>query len=506
MDALTLTGPLPSTRQWPRRLATTALVVFGAIVTAAATIAGGGNPVIAVAPVVLAVAVYALWTAPVRYPLMALIFLCLSVDAIEEGPWSSPLAPIGTLLANNLNRSIPIGALVIPGTAVAMLGLLALVAHRRLIGARTDMEGRGPTVPVVLGALLTSLVAALGLVVLGAVRGGDTQMAKIQIQNFVQMLLMAYLVSMSFRDLRDYRMLGRIIVFAAVLRSFYVMWVVIHVFAGRNGELNVAATHGDSLLFAGAAVLLIVRFLEKPNLRYGLWCVFLMPILLIAMDWNNRRLVWVQFAVGLLIALIISRRSAMKRLLGQLALAMLPLIAVYIGAGWNSQSRIFAPIKMFRSVSDGQVNSSTLYRDLENYNLMITMRVSPLTGLGFGHQFAEIVTLPDISFFKEYRYMPHNSILGLWAFTGPVGFAGIWITVVVTVFMASRSYRFARTAEERTAAAMVLSIIVIYLAQCWGDIGFSERRTIVLVGPAIALAGQLAFATGAWRASSKPQT
>jgi O-antigen ligase len=237
-----------------------------------------------------------------------------------------------------------------------------------------------------------------------------------------------------------------------------------------------------------------------------MWCVFLMPILLIGMDWNNRRLVWVQLAAGLGIALLVSRRSPMKRLLGKLALLMLPLIVIYIGAGWNSQSRIFAPISMFRSVSDGQVNSSTLYRDLENYNLMMTMRLSPVTGVGFGQQFTEIVTLPDISFFKEYRYMPHNSILGLWAFTGPVGFAGIWITVVVAVFMASRSYRFARTPEERTAAVMVLSMIVIYLAQCWGDIGFSERRTIVLVGPAIAMAGQLAFATGAWRASSKPQT
>jgi hypothetical protein len=33
---------------------------------------------------------------------------------------------------------------------------------------------------------------------------------------------------------------------------------------------------------------------------------------------------------------------------------------------------------------------------------------------------------------------------------------------------------------------------------CWGDIGFSERKAIFLVGPALAIAAQLAVTTGAW--------
>src|SRR5262249_32261755 len=139
----------------------------------------------------------------------------------------------------------------------------------------------------------------------------------------------------------------------------------------------------------------------------------------------------VQIAAGLVIYAFVSRRSRVKRLLTYCLLAMLPLIATYVAVGWNSQSKIFAPVRTFRSVGDSDIDSSTLYRDLENYNLLATMRFNMFTGAGFGQPFAEVVTLPNISFFREYRYMPHNSILGLWAFTGPFGFTGIATALVV---------------------------------------------------------------------------
>jgi O-antigen ligase len=269
-------------------------------------------------------------------------------------------------------------------------------------------------------------------------------------------------------------------------------------------EIHAAATHGDSLLFAAATVLLIVRFLEKPSARTAMWCVALMPLLASGMLVNNRRLVWVETAAGLLTFAIISRRSAMKRFLTRLVILCMPLIVAYVAAGWNSQSKVFAPIRTFRSVSDGKVDASTMYRDTENYNLLLTLRMNPMVGTGFGQPFAEVVTLPNISFFAEYRYMPHNSILGLWAYTGAIGFTGISLVLIVAVYLAGRSYRRSRTAEERIAAFMVIGTIAIYAVHCWGDIGFSERRTILLVGPVLAIAGQLACATGAWSARVAP--
>src|SRR5260221_3688328 len=179
-------------------------------------------------------------------------------------------------------------------------------------------------------------------------------------------------------------------------------------------------------------------------------------------------------------------------------LVALPLILLYVTAGWNSNSKIFAPVATFRTVTDSDVDGSTLFRDLENYNLLYTMRMNPFIGTGFGHPFAEEVTTPDISFFVEYKYMPHNSILGLWALLGVIGFSGLFIALVVGVHLAARSYRLARLPDERAAALAALAMVLIYLAHCYGDIGFQERIAIFLVGTALAVAGQLATSTGAW--------
>jgi hypothetical protein len=477
------------------------LLLFGAIVTTAATVVGNGNPIFGLIPVVAAVGAYAFWVLPIRYSIFALIFVGLTFDVVDEGPWNSPLAPIGSLLSNNLNKSLPISALMFPGIALVLVAMAALLIHRSFIDSRTDSHGRTPTALPFFGGLAVSFVTVLVLVAMGAMRGGDIQMAKIQVQTYLFVLGMAYVTALSFRGVNDYRILGQLIVVAGVCRSFYVIYVVHRMSAQlpEGGTISLV-THGDSLLFAIAAVMLVVRFMEKPSRRAAGLCLLLLPILLVGMNLNNRRLVWVQLAAGLLVFAFVSRRSRIKRFMAHALLLALPLIIGYIAVGWDSQSKIFAPIKMYRSVTDGKVDSSTLYRDLENYNLMMTMRLHPMTGTGFGQPFHETVVLPDISgIFREYKYMPHNAILGLWAYTGSLGFTGLTMALVIAMYLAIRSYRMAESADERTTAVMIIAMLVIYFAHCWGDIGFSERRSIYLVGPALAMAGQLAYITGAYR-------
>jgi O-antigen ligase len=155
-------------------------------------------------------------------------------------------------------------------------------------------------------------------------------------------------------------------------------------------------------------------------------------------------------------------------------------------------------------MTDASVNRSTLYRDGENYNLIYTLRENPLLGTGFGRPFDEKQPLDDISGgFKEWRYLPHNAVLGLWAFTGLVGFSGLWSVLVVGLLLAARSYRYARSSGDRIAASAAMAGIAVYLIHCWGDIGFTESKSIFLVGAALATAGQLAVSTGAWTVASR---
>jgi hypothetical protein len=482
------------------------LLVLGAVATVAATVVGNGNLVVAVAPVLLGLGLAFIWFAPLRVPLLAVGFLSLALDATDEGPWNSPLAPLGSLLAINLNKSLPINALAVPGLVLILACLLVVHIHRRVRGLHTDGALAGRTAGVSLTSLGVSFLAVLALCAFGYHNGGDPQMAKIQVQTFVLVLLVAYLSAMALRAGRDHRVLGGVVLTAACVKALYALYVVATVAPPPDaigGHLAYATTHGDSMLFACATVMLIVLFAEQPVRRNAVLCITLLPLLAAGMLANHRRTVWAEVAAGVLTYWMISRRSQLKRFAVRTLIAAIPLILVYIAVGWNSQAKIFAPVKTFRSMGDSDVDASTLYRDLENYNLLATLRFNPIAGAGFGHPFAEPVKLPDISFFKEYRYMPHNSLLGLWAFCGPIGFFGLWYVFVVAVFFAARSYRCARTPDDRVAALVSIVTLVIFSMQCWGDIGFSERKSIFLVGPALAVAGQLAMSTGAWRNPSR---
>jgi hypothetical protein len=469
------------------------LLLVGAV-TAGAAVATNGNILATVAPVMTVALIWAICVAPIRLPLLALAFLSLALDAPYDGPWNSPVAPLGRLLGQNLDKTIPIDALTLPLMAVMLIFLLLIHIHRRLSGSRVDAVDRVEAAGPLVWSLGFSFLTVIALVALGIRGGGNVQMAKIQVQNFVWILLTAYLFAVSMRGMRDYRILGRLILAAAFSKSLMALWAHFTI----NPTPPYATIHGDSMLFTGATIMLLARFAEQPVRRNALLCVGSLPLLLGAMLANNRRLAWVELAASVLTLYIVSRRTPLKRFVTRAVLLAAPVILLYVTVGWNSNSEVFAPVKVLRSVGDASVDGSTLFRDLENYNLLLTLRHHPIMGSGFGLQFDASVVMPDISFFKEYRYMPHNSVLGLWGFTGVLGFTGLFLAAVVGVYLAARSYSYAQAPAERAAAFTALAMVLIYLIQCWGDIGFSERVSIFLVGPALAAAGQLAVSTGAW--------
>jgi hypothetical protein len=471
------------------------LALATGIATIGAAIFGNGNIVIAIVPILLAAALWGLSVAPLRLPLILLIFANLALDVAGEGPWASPLASIGTLVAGNLNKTLRIPGAIVPAAFVVVVVLACIHLHRRLSRSRIDTVGYTAPPPILFRALATSLLAVAALCVFGYLKGGSPQMARLQIQGFVQLLGVAYVSAVALRGARDYRAVGTAVIAAACVKAAIALWVVNVV---HPETVAVATSHGDSVLFAAAAVLLIVRLAEEPARRTFFVCLSCLPFLMAGMVANGRRLVWLEVSAALLAFAVLSHRSRFKRFAAQVFVAALPFIVGYIGVGWNSQSDVFAPLQPFRTVQDVDSDSSAKYRELENYNLVQTAMYNRITGTGFGHPFVEKVKLPDISFFEEYLYMPHNSVLALWIYGGPLGFAGVMASLLVAAYLAARAYSCARTPDERVAAFMVIATLIIFLVHAWGDLGFSERHPIYLVGPVLAISGQVACTTGAW--------
>ena len=490
MNGAASTPWLPSTTGGGRWLFAGLVVLGGAATISAATVTNG-DILATMAPVLCAGVLVAVWAAPLRLTLFGLTFLALAIDASEEGPWDSPFAHLGRLVNHNLNKTVflgPVGSVPLQTYALGFL----LVIHLYRLVSRSRTDGGVLAAPMRL-AMAVSLLAVVAECLNGFRNGGDMQMAKVQVQDFVLILLTGYLMAVSLRGSRDYRFFGAIVVFSALSKAL----IAIYVYRTMVPHPATATTHGDSLLFTCAAIMLIAQFAEKPVWRNGMLCLMILPVILMGMIANNRRLVWVQLAFSVLALFFVSRRSPLKRFVIRAVLMSVPVFLLYVAVGWNSSARIFAPVKTFRSIGDSEVDPSTLFRDLENFNLLYTLRANPIIGTGFGHPFGGPVVLPDISFFKEYHFMPHNSILGLWCFTGVIGFTGLFVAVVAGVHMAARSYYLARRPDERIAAFTALAMVLIYLIHCYGDIGFSEREAILLVGSALAVAGQLYVSTGA---------
>jgi len=211
--------------------------------------------------------------------------------------------------------------------------------------------------------------------------------------------------------------------------------------------------------------------------------------------------VWIDLLAAILLLYFITPFTRTKKRVAQFIALSLPVLALYVGVGWNRTSALFGPIQAIRSAMDPVANRSTLWRDLENYDLYYTIKTHPLLGTGFGHGYIEIIHLPDISrFFELYRFSPHNSILGLLAFSGLLGFAAMWLIIPLGVFFAVRSYRFSSAPRDRATALVAVAILVSYAIQCYGDLGLGTGT--FMVAPALALVAKQATATGAWPRSS----
>jgi O-antigen ligase len=161
-------------------------------------------------------------------------------------------------------------------------------------------------------------------------------------------------------------------------------------------------------------------------------------------------------------------------------------------------------VRTFRSLFDSGVDSSTLWRDWENYDLVYTFRQNPLFGSGLGHPYIAAIELPDVTRVYELEpYVPHNSVLGLWAYGGLVGFALLWVVYPVGMFFTVRAYRWSRTPAERITALGAAAVQICYVMQGYGDLGFGTWGPVFTVAASYALVGKICVANGAWPAARR---
>jgi O-antigen ligase len=268
-----------------------------------------------------------------------------------------------------------------------------------------------------------------------------------------------------------------------------------------------ATTHADSVLFVACLAILGALLLEMPSPRTFRLALVLSPIFLWAIRANNRRLAYAELALVVLVFWFLTPWRPLKRKVARVLVALSLPILLYVGAGWSSQAGVFGPVRKFRSMLDSTADTSTLWRDLENFDLVFTFKENPLLGLGFGRPFEQKIQLPDVTAAYELEpYVPHNSVVGLWAYGGLLGFAALWAVFPVGFFFTVRAYRWSRTPVERATALGAAAVQVCYLVQGYADLGFGSWGPVFTMATAYALVGKICVANGAWGPALAPDT
>jgi hypothetical protein len=373
-----------------------------------------------------------------------------------------------------------------------MLTLLVLASFR---GSK-----RGETVLPMRRALFLMLVTTATWVVYGLTHGGDFRFASWQTYLILSSVLTAFTIAATFRTVDDFARLGYWILASAFYRALF-CWISYFTWgkleAGETGAF--LTTHDDTIGWVvGILILLIHSFTKKSTavrLRNAVGILFLLG----AIQFNSRRLAWVSLATGLIAMYVLFPHGAVKKRLNRLAWVLAPLVIVYVLVGWGRPEHIFFPLRSLLSVSS-QEDSSTLARNAENLGLIYTANSnSPFFGTGWGRPYIFLTMKYDISAsFELWKYIPHNSILGLLAFTGALGFAGFWLAMPTAVFLLIRVARLASDPRAKSVAIVGVAQMIVCANQLYGDMGIFFVQPMYVMAVSYAMALRLPRMTGVW--------
>lgn len=426
-----------------------------------------------------------------------LVWLALTAEvqpSIFQGKWSTPLTTVGNAIFTGLPLiHFPLWDLMVFATTALALSQA---------GAR-----KGRAAPL-LKAMRISFASLAGAWVWGIVfQAGSAYQTMFQLHQFVIGMIVAQMLMATCRTVRQIEGLGKVVLFATLYRAFVLLlfWFLV---ARHFDTQPIALTeHQDTALFVTGLIIVIAHATHRRTSRAAVLAAIAAVPIVLAIHLNNRRLAWLAVVAGLALIYFLLPKDKYKRRLNVFLLAISPFLIGYIAIGWGQPTGIFKPVGSISTMFGEHQDTSSVMRDIENYNLSKTLKSNPFLGVGWGHEYFEYVTAYNIAGgFPQYRYMPHNSFLGVLAFSGLLGFVGTFQVFPVAVFLHMRAYLAARAPVARTAALVGVAAIVVCVLEMWGDLGFNGGTTNVMVGVSLAVAGRLPALVGGWSAGRSTQT
>ena len=470
---------LPSRILFPSKLIWPALFVSLVLVAAGTGVAAPLAPLAAVAALMI------VFGARMDVTAIGLLTISLLVDnpgeRPMEGKWNSPLLGLGEVLYLNLHKLTGIEALRISLLEVAVAVFMLVVVLRK-IGRDPidDPQGLGALPNPMKSAFLCFFAAIVLLELRGLARGGDFKNSLWQVRQLFWLPVLGVLFGHALKTTVARLWLLRAVLFVATVRALLGLYYYLAIARASGERPAYVTTHSDSILAVVAILIAASALVSKPTREHLVMNLLLQPVLVTGLIVNDRRIAFVSLAGGA-VALLLLAPVELQRRLRRAVLYAMPVLAIYTAAGWSSTSGIFRPVQIVRSVTSQDDNSSKT-RDIENFNLIRTLKAHPIMGSGFGHEYSEVVQGNRVDqFFAQYRFIAHNSVLWLLSLAGWLGFAALWVVFPVAVLIALRVFRAATTGVDLVVSYATIATVLAFVVQAWGDMGLQSWMGTVLV-------------------------
>lgn len=420
------------------------------------------------------------WIFRPRSTLYSILFLT-AVSDINTVWWF----PFTKNLSSRESISFVADALTVSPLEISLYLGAAISMVRRYARTRTLVE------PTAVNRVLLVFTAMVGW---GFIRGqfnsGDLRIAVLEGRALLYIPLAFVIIVNECRDGAHLRYALIAFLAGVVTQSLLSIQYLTGLDPAARDSLERLNEHGSAVGHDLLIVTLLVLALLGGRERLAKWILLVaaVPTVYVFFVGQRRSGVAVLVIACALIAIALYWRR--RALFWMVVPASAAVIALYVLAFWNSTSSLGFPAQAIKSViapasATPEDISSDLYRRVEAFNLVYTIRTDPLLGLGFGRPFYRPVWLPGLDAFALNLYLPHNSWLWLWIKTGFVGFVAAIYLFGKSIMLGAHRVRNEPDTTDLVVTLAGTAFVAMYFAFCFVDVSWDARNNVFL---AVALA------------------
>jgi O-antigen ligase len=419
----------------------------------------------------------------VRWPVAGLFIVTACAVLIEET--SLRLAPIFTdhlyifYWPPNLEGMIerPIGFLF-------LFILFVLVCHRL---AKRDLPLQGG---VLIIPFLCFMLCVVWGVVHGLSSGGNLKIIVVEVRPFWY-LFISYLLGYNLITRKEnIKTFFWIVILGAGVKGLQGLYLFFAILSGSLQGHDEMMAHEESFFFVALLLLIVLFCLHYRYRPQLLAALFVLPAVLISLVANQRRADYIALLVGFTVAwiLIFLIRPRARKMLVTTLLTTVILGGAYVAAFSHSEGGLASPARSIVAVfspdgADVRDFQSNLYRKIEDYDLLYTIKQNPALGIGFGKPFLEPVALVDISADDlYYLYIPHNNIYWVWVKLGPFGYLALWYLVGSIIVRGCHIVRRLKDSYLQLVAIYIVAITFMEIIIAFADYQLFFYRNVIYFG------------------------